>query len=108
MRNIYFTILSGLLISCSAIESDQLNPEHSLWYDEPAAAWEETLPLGNGRVGMMPDGNIEKESIVLNEISLWSGCEIDYANPDAAESLTEIRQLLLEGKNVEAQNVMYE
>ena len=108
MRNIYFTILAGLLISCSAIESDQLNPEHTLWYDEPAAAWEETLPLGNGRVGMMPDGNIEKEAIVLNEISLWSGCEIDYANPDAAESLTEIRQLLLEGKNVEAQNVMYE
>ncbi|HMI66941.1 MAG TPA: glycoside hydrolase N-terminal domain-containing protein, partial [Cyclobacteriaceae bacterium] len=42
-----------------------------LWYDKPAQQWEETLPLGNGRLGMMPDGGIEKETIVLNEITLW-------------------------------------
>ena len=108
MRNIYLTILSGLLISCTATEDKQFNPEHTLWYDEPAAAWEETLPLGNGRLGMMPYGTIGTEHIVLNEISLWSGCEVDYANPDAAESLKEIRQLLIEGDNIKAQRVMYE
>ena len=41
-----------------------------LWYDKPAAMWEETLPLGNGRLGMMPDGGVHKETIVLNDIRM--------------------------------------
>ena len=84
------------------------HPEHILWYDRPAEAWEEMLPLGNGRLGMMPSGEINSEMLILNEISLWSGCERDYANPDAAESLPLIRELLLAGDNVKAQEVMYE
>lgn len=105
--------LTSILLAASAIMAsactsrNDFDPEHVLWYDEPASIWEATLPLGNGRLGMMPDGGIESESITLNEISLWSGCEVDYANPDAAESLKEIRQLLIEGRNDEAQNVMY-
>ena len=85
----------------------QISAEHMLWYDSPAQAWEERLPLGNGRMGMAVDGDIVQEHIILNEISLWSGCEADYANPDAAESLPEIRELLKQGKNAEAQEVMY-
>ena len=100
------TIASVLfMLSCSMTED--FSSEHILWYDKPAELWEETLPLGNGRLGMMPDGGIMQENIVLNEISMWSGSEADYANPDAAESLPEIRQLLLEGRNAEAQDVMY-
>ena len=82
-------------------------PEMVLWYDEPAAQWEETLPLGNGRLGMMPDGGTDKERIVLNEISMWSGSEADYLNPEASTSLSEIRRLLFKGKNKEAQELMY-
>ena len=78
-----------------------------LYYNAPAAIWEETLPLGNGRLGMMPDGGIDIEHIVLNELSMWSGCEADYSNPDAAKSLPEIRRLLTEGRNDEAQELMY-
>ena len=80
---------------------------HRLWYTAPASIWEETLPLGNGRLGMMPDGGITHEHIVLNEISLWSGSESDYRNPEASKSLPAIRQLLFEGKNLEAQELMY-
>jgi alpha-L-fucosidase 2 len=100
-----FAVLTAI-VSCS--QDTALNPEHILWYTSPAELWEETLPLGNGRLGMMPDGGVVSEKIVLNEISMWSGSEADYANPDAAESLSEIRALLLEGKNAEAQEVMYE
>ena len=98
-------IISGC---CHETAPEPFSSEHVLWYDEPAGIWEETLPLGNGRLGMMPDGGISEERIVLNEISMWSGCEVDYANPDAAESLPEIRDLLLKGRNAEAQEVMYE
>ncbi len=80
----------------------------TLWYDRPARLWEETVPLGNGRLGMMPDGGINQEKVVLNEISMWSGSETDYSNPEASKSLPEIQRLLLEGKNKEAQDVMYE
>ena len=111
--------LAALAISAAIVGSAPTTPttpsippapisaEHMLWYDSPAQAWEERLPLGNGRMGMAVDGDIVQEHIILNEISLWSGCEADYANPDAAESLPEIRELLKQGKNAEAQEVMY-
>ena len=64
--------------------------------------------MGNGHLGMMPDGGIDKETIVLNDITLWSGAPSDDSNPLALESLPEIQRLLKEGKNDEAQNLMYE
>ena len=77
-----------------------------LWYDKPAGQWEETLPLGNGRLGMMPDGGVAHEHIVLNDISLWSGAPQDANNYEAYKKLPEIRKLLLEGKNDEAQRIV--
>ncbi|WP_276482707.1 glycoside hydrolase family 95 protein [Paraflavitalea pollutisoli] len=74
-----------------------------LWYNKPASQWEETLPLGNGRLGMMPDGGIARESIVLNDITLWSGAPQDANNYEAYKKLPQIQQLLLEGKNDQAQ-----
>jgi alpha-L-fucosidase 2 len=57
---------------------------------------------------MMPNGGIDKEVIVLNDITLWSGVPSDDSNPLALHSLPEIQRLLKEGKNDEAQNLMYE
>ena len=76
--------------------------------ETPAQIWEECFPLGNGHLGMMTDGGIEKETIVLNDITLWSGGPSEDSNPLALESLPEIQRLLKEGKNDEAQNLMYE
>lgn len=92
-------------VAAQATPADEFN--HQLYYTAPAAIWEETLPLGNGRLGMMPDGGIDREHIVLNEISLWSGMEADYGNPNASKSLPDIQKLLFEGKNKEAQELMY-
>ncbi len=80
-------------------------PEY--WFDRPAQIWEESVPLGNGRVGMMPWGGVESERIVLNEISLWSGNRWDADDPEALQYLPEIRRLLFEGRNKEAQKLMY-
>ncbi|WP_207513994.1 glycoside hydrolase family 95 protein [Longitalea luteola] len=77
-----------------------------LWYDEPAGFWEATLPLGNGRLGAMPDGGVLKENIVLNDITLWSGGPQDADLPGAYNYLDTIQQLLFAGKNIEAQEVM--
>lgn len=77
-------------------------------FDHPAKIWEECIPLGNGHIGMMPDGGVFRETITLNDITLWSGAPSDDANPLAKASLPEIQNLLKEGKNYEAQQLMYE
>ncbi len=111
IHSFYIVFLAFLPFAsgCGSVDFvEEFSPEHVLWYDEPAGLWEETLPLGNGRLGIMPDGGVGHETIVLNEISMWSGSEADYGNPEAAGSLPEIREFLLQGKNAEAQRVMYE
>ncbi len=98
-------VLSFFLFACNEqVEKEQWN----LVMTQPAQIWEECFPLGNGHLGMMPDGSIDKETIVLNDITLWSGAPSDDSNPKALESLPEIQRLLKEGKNDEAQNLMYE
>lgn len=77
-----------------------------LFYKQPANQWEETLPLGNGRLGMMPDGGVINEKIVLNDITLWSGSPQDANNYGAYKRLPEVRQLLAEGKNEIAQDII--
>jgi len=50
----------------------------NLWFATPAERWgEETLPIGNGRLGAMIFGGIARERIQLNEESLWLGDETD-------------------------------
>jgi alpha-L-fucosidase 2 len=50
------------------------NSEMKIWFDQPAQKWDENaLPIGNGRMGAMLFGGVEKERIQFNEQSLWSG-----------------------------------
>lgn len=98
-------LLGILLVGCEWKESPQVDEIY--FFNRPAEIWEETLPLGNGRIGMMPDGGIERESWVLNEISLWSGSEQVTDNPYAYYALSSIRHLLFTGRNDEAQKLMY-
>ena len=93
------------MLGCQTKEQSQ---SWNLISTSPAQIWEECFPLGNGHLGMMPDGGIDKETIVLNDITLWSGAPSDDSNPLALKSLPEIQRLLKEGKNDEAQNLMYE
>ncbi|MDR0349055.1 MAG: glycoside hydrolase family 95 protein [Tannerella sp.] len=76
--------------------------KHILWYRKPAAAWEEALPLGNGRLGAMVFGGVADERIQLNESTLWDGYPFDRNNPASLENLPEVRRLLFEHKNNEA------
>ena len=84
--------------------TDELaDPASSLWYDEAAKTWIQALPIGNGRLGAMVLGGVNRERIALNEESVWSGSTANNDRPDAAKNLPEIRRLLLAGKNVEAE-----
>ena len=97
-----------LLVVCPVVMSADLSSDSSqvLWYETPADHFTQSLPLGNGRLGMMVFGGIEKDRIVLNEESVWSGSPSDDNRPNAHERLPEIRRLLLEGKNDEAERLV--
>jgi alpha-L-fucosidase 2 len=63
----------------------------------------ESTPLGNGRLGAALYGGVTEERIVLNESGMWSGSPQDADRSDAHLALPEIRRLLLEGKNHQAE-----
>ena len=77
-----------------------------LWYNQPSGdIWENALPIGNGRLGAMIYGNVDKEIIQLNEHTLWSGSPNRNDNPAALEALPEIRKLIFEGKHKDAEKL---
>jgi alpha-L-fucosidase 2 len=63
-----------------------------LWYTAPAFAWEEALPLGNGKTGAMIFGSIKEERYQLNDNTLWSGYPEPGNNPGAAALLPLVRE----------------
>ncbi len=78
----------------------------TLWYRRPATRWTEASVIGNGRLGGMVWGGVKRERIDLNEDSLWSGEPYDNLNPQGLKSLPRIRQLLRDGKNNQAQELV--
>ena len=92
-------LFSFHLLQAQETKSDDLK----LWYTHPAAAWNEALPVGNGRLGAMVFGGVASERLQLNEESVWSGKKEDFVNPAAKASLPKIRQLLFAGRYKEAQ-----
>lgn len=71
-------VISAILCFFSGIQAGEANDNMVLWYQKPADEWQKTwLPLGNGRLGCMVQGGLEKESIQFNEDTLWVGSESD-------------------------------
>ena len=88
------------------LSEGQNNAGLKLWYKQPAGkVWENALPVGNGRLGAMVYGNVEKDIIQLNEHTVWSGSPNRNDNPLALDSLALIRQLIFEGKHKDAERV---
>ncbi len=79
--------------------------DDSWWYKKPADKYWAGLPLSNGSLSAMVLGRVRDEVIPINETSLWSGSPYDPNNPEGPKILPEIRELLLEGKLVEAQKL---
>jgi alpha-L-fucosidase 2 len=73
-----------------------------LFYNSPASDWNHALPIGNGRLGAMVPGGVEREWLWMNEDSVWYGGPRDRNNPDALPNLGRLRELLLAGRIREA------
>lgn len=73
-----------------------------LFFEQPATAWPDALPVGNGRLGAMIFGGTAKERLQLNEETVWIGERRDRNNPQANRT-PEGRALLMAGKVHEAE-----
>ncbi|MGS2738210.1 glycoside hydrolase family 95 protein [Sinomicrobium sp. M5D2P17] len=94
------------LIVFNIPKAESQENDNVIWYNRPAKIWEETLPLGNGRLGLTPDSGVQTDKIVLNDITLWSGQPEDANKVNAHTYLPQIRTLLKEGKNKEAEAII--
>lgn len=66
-----------------------------LTYNEAATHFEESLPLGNGRLGALVYGGADEDIVQLNDITLWSGKPIDRKEDEGASAwIPKIREAL--------------
>src|SRR5690349_8148948 len=100
------SLLFAFFLATSSCAFSQSQPPLKLWYNTPSGAtWENALPIGNGSLGAMVYGNVEMETIQLNEHTVWSGSPNRNDNPLALDSLSLIRQLIFDGKQKDAERV---
>jgi alpha-L-fucosidase 2 len=68
---------------------------HVLWYNQPAEFFEESLVLGNGKMGATVFGGANSDKIYLNDATLWSGEPVNAKmNPEAYKNIPAIREAL--------------
>jgi len=78
---------------------------HTLVFEQPAARWQDALPVGNGTVGALAYGAIRNETIILNHEALWFRTPKPHL-PDVADVLPEVRALLAAGNYREAARLL--
>jgi alpha-L-fucosidase 2 len=83
-------------------------PTNDLWYASPAREWVEALPVGNGRLGAMIFGGVERERLQLNDGTAWSGTPAnERAEPvvsslDAKAAIARARAAVARGDYAES------
>ena len=82
----------------SPLKHSVADPALLIWYERPAATWNEALPLGNGRMGAMVFGGTQNERLQINEDTLWQGGPHDTTNPGAYQYLAELRESIFKGE----------
>ena len=87
------------------ISTKAFNPSTVSWYNAPAKKWDEALPVGNGRLGVMVFGRSGEERIQLNEETYWSGGPYSTVVKRGYKVLPEIQKLVFEEKYLAAHNL---
>lgn len=99
----------ALLAACQPANNNQ--PEAvtenakalALWYAKPAETWTEALPLGNGRLGAMVFGGLNREVLQLNEDTVWAGGPQNNVTPSLKPHIEKVAELVLANRHEEAQ-----
>ena len=88
------TLLMAMLVTTLTTSSQEQAPM-VLQYDRPADFFEESLPIGNGKLGALVYGGTDDNIIYLNDITLWTGKPVDRnLDADAHQWIPKIREVL--------------
>ena len=94
MTKYLFSLL--YLCTATAMQAQQQLPM-KLWYSQPAQYFEESLPIGNGKLGALVYGGTEVDSLYLNDITLWTGQPVNRQEDKGAyQWIPEIRKALFD------------
>ena len=77
--------------------------DYILYNNTPPRKWTESLPVGNGRMGLTMMAGVGCDTLHLNEETVWSSVPNGGANPKMKEKLGAVRELLRAGKPREAE-----
>jgi len=75
---------------------------YALYDTVPPSSWVESMPIGCGRMGATLMADVAKETMYLNEETVWSENKENTPNPAMKEGIEKLRALFLEGKPAEA------
>ena len=82
-------------IFCLTVTAQTTQAPMVLQYDKPATYFEESLPIGNGKLGALVYGGTDDNIIYLNDITLWTGKPVDRnLDADAHKWIPDIRKAL--------------
>ena len=88
------TLLTTMLATALTLTAQEQAPM-VLQYDRPADFFEESLPIGNGKLGALVYGGTDDNIIYLNDITLWTGKPVDRnLDADAHQWIPKIREAL--------------
>ena len=100
MRHHLLALPLFLLAAVSALSI--LPPESApnplrIWQTTPGTNWNDSLLIGNGRLGAAIPGQVPQDVIHLNENSLWSGGPLSRVNPSAAAQMQTMQSYTQRG-----------
>ncbi|MDB5211243.1 MAG: Alpha-L-fucosidase [Sediminibacterium sp.] len=90
-------LITSIIFCVGSFFASAQTADLKLWYNRPAKAWEEALPLGNAKTGAMVFGGVVTERFQLNDNTLWSGFPNPGNNPDGKTFLPQVRKQVFAG-----------
>ena len=92
-------VVAAVVCSCANINATAQDARGTLpmrlWYDRPATFFEESLPIGNGKIGACVYGGTDDNILYLNDITFWTGKPVDpELDAGASRWIPEIRKAL--------------
>jgi len=100
---LFYIKLWSILLYATGYSQDKADLK--LWYSKPASVWNEALPLGNGRLGVMAFGDPVNEKLQLNESTFWSGGPSENNNPDGPLVIDSIQYYIFKGEYKRAEQL---